>query len=196
MLYYLLKYLLYIPLKLMFPVIKVGRKNLPKGGAVLVCNHYSAWDIPVLGINIFRKLHFVGKKELFKNKIGAAFFRMMGTSPIDRSKADMKYMRIIIDKLKKNKYVTIFPEGTRNRNEYSDNFDKIKNGAVLFALISGKPIVPMVLTTRPRIFRKNKLLIGKPIHYADHGIVRADKASVAKAGDILKVAMEGMIGPH
>ena len=193
MLYYILKYIVYLPFKLLFPLWKRGTKNLPRGGAVLVCNHFSALDIPVLGVNVRRKLHFVAKKEIFRTKIGSWFFRSMSATPINRKNADMADMKEVVQKLKRNKYIMLFPEGTRNKNLSTENFESIKNGAALFALLSGKPIVPMLLEKRPRLLRLNNLIIGKPLYFSDYGLKRADKASLARAGDILKSAMEALI---
>ena len=43
-----------------------GPENLPAGPAVLVANHVSLWDPPVLGCSVKRTVHFMAKEELFK----------------------------------------------------------------------------------------------------------------------------------
>ncbi|MCB1141611.1 MAG: 1-acyl-sn-glycerol-3-phosphate acyltransferase [Leptospiraceae bacterium] len=43
-----------------------GMENIPKtGGAVLVCNHTDALDVPIQGVFLPRKITFLGKYELF-----------------------------------------------------------------------------------------------------------------------------------
>lgn len=169
-----------------------GKNTLKKGGNILVCNHYSAWDIPVVAMSFRRKLNFVGKKELFKKPFFRGFFRLLGASGIKREKVDLSDMKIIVSKLNNDKTIMLFPEGTRNKAEMAENLNNIKNGAAMFALLSGKPITPMILLNRPRPFKRNKLFIGESISM-EHLSIKKDRDAVNKAGELLKSAMENLL---
>ena len=47
----------------------VGKENVPKEGAYILCaNHKSNWDPPLVVSSIKRKMYVMAKQELFKNK--------------------------------------------------------------------------------------------------------------------------------
>ena len=61
-----------------------------------------------------KRLKFLGKAELFKNKLFACVLRSIGCVPVDRSGGDLKAMRTCIRILKENNPLMLFPEGTRS----------------------------------------------------------------------------------
>lgn len=187
MLYVILKILLYIPFKIFFPTRTINQKKIPKKkGCIILCNHFSAWDIPILGFNIRRNMHFVGKKELFKNKFLGGLFKWMNASPIDRHNMNMSSIKTIIKKLKQGKAVALFPEGTRKRTDDENTFEALKNGASMFAIMSGTPIVPVLLKLRPKLFRPNTLTVGDPIDLREILGSKTDKNTLAQASVIMK----------
>jgi len=153
--------LLWLPMQLLFPTRVVGKQNIPQGGAVLACNHYSYVDSVLVGLSIFRKQYFLAKAELFRSRLLGAFLRALHAIPIHRAQADISAIKRCVSVLKNNKLLTVFPEGTRNQN--SEEMAQIKSGLVLFAIKAQKPIVPMLLVRRPRLFRLNQLIVGAPI---------------------------------
>ena len=61
-------------LNLLYPCKIYGKENMPKDGAVLVCNHFSALDFLFIMRASNTDLHILAKNELFKNKLlGKAF---------------------------------------------------------------------------------------------------------------------------
>ena len=61
--------IIWLPIRLLFPTKVIGKKNLPKKkGAVLTCNHYSNMDCIIIDVFLNKKVRFLAKKELFKNK--------------------------------------------------------------------------------------------------------------------------------
>ena len=73
-------------IKVIFPKqIVEGIENIPEDkGFILCCNHTHFMDVAFLIVNIKRKINFMAKKELFKNKIIADFFTAMGAFLVDR----------------------------------------------------------------------------------------------------------------
>ena len=158
-----LVFLIWIPVKLLFPLRVKGRKNLKvEGGKVLVSNHFSNLDPFLLYFcfNPFKGVKFLAKKELSKNKLFGWFLKTLGAIFIDRGTTDIKAMKEVSKQLKKGRTVIIFAEGTRNKTEGED-LQELKGGAVFFATSASAQIVPAIILHRPKLFRFNKFIIGE-----------------------------------
>ena len=165
MLFWICFVLAFLPLVIIVPTKVVGRKNLPKKqGYVIICNHYSNFDAPLLDIQLKKRLKFLAKKELFKKKISAFFMRQFGGVPVDREKGDISAIKNSLKILKQNKPLVIFPEGTRNKDKEEGTLGQLHSGAVVIASMAKVPIVPIVILKRPKAFRKNAIIIGKPFY--------------------------------
>lgn len=162
MLFYILFTILYLPVILLFPTRVIYKKRLPKGKVIVTSNHYSLFDPIVETIRLGRFFRFVGKKELFKTKIGAWFMRNLGVIAVDRETMSPSTFKKIMENIKKNRSIFIYPEGTRNKSE-DDNLQDVKNGVITFASKGECDIVPMIIYRKPKIFRKNYIIIGEPI---------------------------------
>lgn len=112
--------------------------NNSKGGLIACGNHQSMIDPVILAVSTKRQIHFMGKKELFENKILGYLFRKLGAFPVDRQGVSMSAIKSSLTVLNNNEVLGIFPEGTRVR-EYSD--DNAKPG---IALISNKAKVNII----------------------------------------------------
>lgn len=184
--YHFFQILAYIPLNILFPVKIVGKKNLPKGKAILSPNHTSNTDIVLLIGNLFEKKYTLAKKELFKKKLKSGFLKIMGGVPVDREKPSLESMKKVLSLLKNNKKVIIFPEGTRNGDiAQSGEIGETKNGIVLFAVKSKSPIVPIWISKKPKAFRKTKIVIGKPYELTEFYDKKLDEKTLKKAGEIV-----------
>ncbi len=160
-LFWFLKIITYIPIRIMYPTIIKGKKNLIKGKSIIVGNHQSNAD-PILIFTFFwRKMNYLAKKELMSNKLSNWFLSKMGCIPVNRQNVDLSTIKSSLKVLKDDKTLVIFPEGGRRENSFSED---IKNGASMFALKTNAPIVPMYFVKKPRLFRFNKLIIGEPIY--------------------------------
>lgn len=94
-----------------------GEHNVPSAGPVLlIANHQSHLDPPLVGVGARRHLHYVARKSLFK----FAPFRWLITSldaiPLDRDGMGLEGMKQTMKRLKAGGIVIIFPEGTRTPN--------------------------------------------------------------------------------
>jgi len=182
--------LLWLPMHLLFPTKVVGKQNIPQGGAILACNHYSYVDSVIVGLSFFRKQYFLAKAELFKSRFLAFMLRSVHAIPIHRQKADIWAIKRCVSVLKNNELLTVFPEGTRNQS--SEELAQIKSGLVLFAIKAQKPIVPMLLLRRPRIFLFNKLLVGKPIDLSQFYGQPVTKEVLAMGSAIVTSAIQSL----
>ena len=137
------------------------RKGIIKGGALLISNHNGFSDPVIMMLSVWYRRHrFICMKELAEKPYGFIFswFRCI---PIDRDNLQLSSFREVIDALKNDELVSMFPEGAVNREE--GTVSDFKSGMVLMALFSGKPIVPMYIKERKSFFESTKVAIGKPI---------------------------------
>ncbi|MDY2695627.1 MAG: lysophospholipid acyltransferase family protein [Eubacteriales bacterium] len=165
MLYWFIKILLFIPFSIMFPCRIIGKKRIPKGKCIIICNHRSNIDYIYLWNKIWRKQYVLAKKELFKGKLVNCFFTKMGGIPVDRESIDLSVIKNSLTALKKNKILTIFPEATRNKT--SQDLLEFKAGASVFSIKANAPIVPIYIQKRPHFLGFNRIVVGEPIFFDD-----------------------------
>ena len=164
MLYYIAVFFAKIYYKIIFFAKAEGKENIPESGGMILCaNHQSFRDPIMIAAFSPKRLKFLGKAELFKNKLFACVLRSIGCVPVDRSAGDLKAMRTCIRILKENNPLMLFPEGTRS----CIHIDDVKPGALLFATKANVPIIPIGIS-RPKPFGKSKVVFGKPIYYTEY----------------------------
>ena len=162
---------------LLYPLDVEGRENLDiEGGAMIVCNHISLRDPILLACLCKRPLRFMGKKELFENKLAGSFLRSLGGFPVDRGAADISSIRESVNVLKGGDILMIFPQGHRFPD---DSGREIKDGASLLAIWSKVPVIPVHIQPPYRAFRKLKVRVGSPIDLT--GISDIDQTSLKEA---------------
>lgn len=100
---------------IVFRVKRIGKENVPKTGAYIMCaNHTSNWDPPILVSCTTRKMHVMAKAELFKNKFIYWIAEKCLVFPVKRGKMDLECMKHSLKVLKNGEMLMLFPEGTRH----------------------------------------------------------------------------------
>ena len=191
MFYYLMYILAFIPIKLLFPTIIKGRKNLLKGKAIYVCNHTSNFDVLVLLITYGRRIKILAKKELFKNKFFGWLLKYCGAIPVDRQNVDLQSVKTSLEVLKNNKTLLIFPTATRK--EDTADVENLKKGTANFALRTDAPIVPMMFSKKVKLFSFNKLTIGEPIYMENFADRKKEKETIQELTDLISKKMAELI---
>ncbi|HKB57746.1 MAG TPA: AMP-binding protein, partial [Lacunisphaera sp.] len=119
----------------------LGHKNIPAGGALVLCNHLSYVDAVVLQIASPRPLRFVAFAGLVKNPVMRFIFRASGVIPVTAGKPT-KGIRMAADAIKKGELVCVFPEGAISR---TGQLMELKRGFGLMAELAQAPVVPAVI---------------------------------------------------
>lgn len=137
-----------------------GRNKIPAEGPVLiVCNHISLLDPPVLGSVIPRESGFAAKKELFAGIMGR-LVRSLNAIPVDRSRLSMETMEILADFMRIGRVLVFFPEGTRSKD---GRLKKAKVGVGVLLQRCPATVVPAYIqgTNAPfrNLFRRGRVRI-------------------------------------
>ena len=160
-----------------FPIYKfvfkghlIGRDNIPqKGNFIMVSNHGSLLDPPLLGHALGRNISFMAKAELFKIPLLGFVIRACGAYPVKRGIADKNTIKTACNKLSSNKCIGIFIDGTRQKN---GRVNKPKQGAALLAFKNQTLLLPVAIVNSHKlitfkycipIFSKIVIKVGKPL---------------------------------
>lgn len=185
--YWLAFVIAFIPLLIMLPIKVYGKQNFKrKQKYIIVFNHQSGFDGIVLNFKLLKRIHYFSKKELWKGKEKSYLYdKFLGCIKVDRQKGlTLSNMKDVYKYLNKNQCIGIAPEGTRIENGLSEN-SNIKHGACLIAIKTKTPILPCFIEKKPKLFRRNSLVIGKPFEFNEFYNQKLDKETLNAAGDIL-----------
>lgn len=168
MLFYKIVRFFGIPIfKLFYPVEYVNKENLIKNGKnIVVCNHLGKTDIVMIASLFKDKTFFISKKENYDNKFLGWAYSKLGGIPIDRDKPSFQTIRQVVNVLNQDKRLAIFPEGTRNKVD--NKLQEIKQGTAFFAIKGKTNITPVIIYDRFKAFKKNYVIIGKPIDFSKY----------------------------
>ena len=156
--------------KFVFKGTLIGRENIPREGSfIVVSNHGSLLDPPLLGHALDRNISFMAKEELFKIPFLGFVIKACGAYPVKRGIADKTTIKTACEKLSNNNSIGIFIDGTRQKN---GRVNKPKQGAALLAFKNQKLLLPVALVNSHKLIRfkfcipffsKIVIKVGKPI---------------------------------
>lgn len=131
----------------------------PRNPYVVVANHQSMGDIPVIS-NLPWEMKWVGKEELFKLPIVGWQMRLAGDIPVNR-KGVRRWEQVATKAgfyLENKCSVMIFPEGTRTKD---GSLGRFADGAFALAVKHQVPILPLVVEGTFDCLPKNTWVFGK-----------------------------------
>ena len=140
MLYEILKPLVVLLMRAWFKLRVRGAEHIPSSGpALIVSNHQSILDPPVIGGAARRQIYFLAKAELFQIPLFGWLFRALHARPVRREGSDPGALRTAALLLEEGKALLVFPEGTRSLD---GRLGRGKPGVGMLAITSGAPVVP------------------------------------------------------
>ena len=147
--YQLISYLLVFPVyRLLFRGRTAGNANVPMDGAlVVVANHGSHLDPPLLGHALGRPVAFMAKAELFRVPLLGPIIRACGAYPVARGASDREAIRTATDRLEEGWATGVFIDGTRQAN---GRVNEPQPGAALLAARAGVPLLPVAIINSHR----------------------------------------------
>jgi len=171
LIYQLVSKLLVFPIyKFVFRGCLIGRENIPqKDSFIVVSNHGSLLDPPLLGHALGRNISFMAKAELFKVPFLGFIIKACGAYPVKRGIADKNTIKTACKKLSNDNSIGIFIDGTRQKN---GRVNKPKQGAALLAFKNQKLLLPVAIVNSHRLIRfkfciplfsKIVIKVGKPV---------------------------------
>jgi 1-acyl-sn-glycerol-3-phosphate acyltransferase len=118
------------------------RRVPAQGPLILVANHINFLEVPLVYTHLQpRPVNGFAKAELWNNPAIALLFDLCEAIPVRRGEADMSALRRGLTALEAGHILAIAPEGTRSRDGC---LQRGHPGAVLLALRSGAPLLPLV----------------------------------------------------
>ena len=169
--YQLVSYLLVFPVfRFLFRGSTAGKHNVPSQGAlVVVANHGSHLDPPLLGHALGRPVAFMAKAELFNVPLLGAVIRGCGAYPVGRGASDREAIRSATSCLEQGWATGVFLDGTRQQD---GRVNAPLPGAALLAARSGAPLLPVAIHNSHRALGTGRnwprlvpiqLRIGEPV---------------------------------
>jgi 1-acyl-sn-glycerol-3-phosphate acyltransferase len=161
----------------------IHRERLIEDGPVLiVCNHVSYLDPPMVGISYRKEIWFLARKSLFRG-FGAWLYPRLNVIPVDQEQPDMTGLKNIIRLLKRGQRVLLFPEGSRSWDGTPQKGEP-GVGLVLARAGAGVRVQPL------RIFgaheamprggaipwpRPIRIVVGEPLQFSEEELATRDK---------------------
>ena len=136
-----------------------GVENLPRRPSILMSNHVSNLDPPVLLPVVPGRTSVMLKQSLMKIPLLGTAMRMGKFVPVARGHSREEAKRsvaVAAEALRAGLHITIFPEGTRSVDGQLLPFRK---GAFFLAVETGAPIVPIVIHGTAQMMRRDSLKI-------------------------------------
>ena len=156
MLYAVLKPIAFAIMRLLFRLEARGTEHVPRQGPVLlVANHSSFLDPPLVGGVAPRPLSFMAKAELFRVPLLGALIRRLNARPVRREGADAGALRTALRVLQEGGVLLMFPEGTRGPE---GTLREPKPGAAMLAVMSGAAVVPVFVQGSGRAWPRGHAL--------------------------------------
>jgi 1-acyl-sn-glycerol-3-phosphate acyltransferase len=175
-----------------------GKEVAPEGESfVVMSNHQSLYDIPVLFQGLKRRVRMVAKKELFQVPIWAGAMRNAGFVELDRKNrvAAMRSLERARQAIENGTSIWIAPEGTRSPTGELGDF---KKGGFHLALGTRARILPVSIDgtrfvlpakgTRVQNDQKVRLVVHEPIDTKDYN----DKSREALIQKVREAIQSGL----
>lgn len=174
-----------------------GIKLEPGKPYIIMSNHRSHYDIPLIFVSLPGSIRMLTKKELFKVPIWGRGLKAAEFLSIDRQDhaQALKDLEFAKEKMESGIVLWVAPEGTRSR---TGKLGEFKKGGFMLALQIGATIIPVGIQGSERILKPKtrefflgqevKVNIGQPIDASAYRIEQRDQLM-----QDVRTAIEGLV---
>ena len=166
-----------------------GRENITRDRPlIVVANHITFAEPPIIGTLLKGHIRFAAKEGLFRSKFTKYFMEALGCFPVYQKRADRKIIRLMEQYVADGYALVIFPEGTRSKTA---ELLPALTGAALIARNTNALILPVGIFGTEKL-RQSFWFLKRPVVNANFGKpfhLPADKAKLNR-GDATKYLME------
>lgn len=161
--------------RLWFGLRVAGSEHIPDGAPFLVVsNHESFLDPMLIGSSTHRRVRYLARSTLWKQRLFGALLDRVGALPIERGGADRSSVRRVAESLAEGIPVVVFPEGTRGTGSDVAEF---RRGVMLFLRQARVPVLPVGIRGSGRAWpRHAKWIRPWPIRVRFGALIPADDA--------------------
>ena len=174
-----------------------GREHVPAtGGVLLIANHTSYADPPIVGAACLRPVNFMAKAELFRIPVLSAVIRRTHAFPVKREAADQQALRRALHLLDNGQVLLLFPEGTRSPDGRLMPFEA---GAAFLALAGKAQVVPVGIDGADRLLPRGKPVLlaaklrvrfGPPLDLSEFQAQRRSREVLQQACEVMSPALD------
>ncbi|MDA8164249.1 MAG: lysophospholipid acyltransferase family protein [Desulfobacteraceae bacterium] len=176
--------------------VEGAEKLNPRGTYIFAANHQSQLDILALQGWLGFDFRWLAKKELFQVPVWGAAMRRSGSIPVNRGqgRAALRSLDEAAQRIADGTSVAIFPEGTRTPDGRLQPF---KGGAMVLAIKSGVPVVPVGIAGTFQVLPKGSLLVrrtgeaiirlGEPIQTAGFSVKQKQELAERLQGEVARL---------
>jgi 1-acyl-sn-glycerol-3-phosphate acyltransferase len=133
-----------------------GLENIPSEGPLIVVSNHISWlDPPLIGATLGRHVHFMAKEELFSVPFVGWVVKNYGAFPVRRGESDRQAMHTALATLRAGGVLGMFPEGHRSETA---QLQPGHSGAAVLAMRTGAPVLPIGITGSQNLLRLPGLL--------------------------------------
>ncbi len=170
--------------RLLFKIEIEGLEKIPTDKNFLVVpNHLSNFDPPLIAAFLPIKMAYMAKASLFKVPVVSSVIKAFGAFPVKRTGNDMSAVKLAIKLLKDGKILAMFPEGKRVRTP--GVLGKGKQGAAMIAAKSGVGFLPVGITATYKFRSKVTLTVGDYIDFSEYSGQRLSSEELQRITDEL-----------
>lgn len=133
-----------------------GAEQVPQEGPlVVVSNHASYFDPPIISSCVGRPVAYMAKEELFQVPVLKQAIQLYGAYPVNRASADRSAIRSALNCLEAGWATGVFLQGTRTPD---GRITEPKLGAAMIAAKAKVPLLPVSLWGTERILQKGSAI--------------------------------------
>lgn len=176
-----------------------GTENVPPAGPVIVvANHQSYVDPPLLAASLPRRLYFLATRQIFRGPLASALLRNYGAFAVEGDGNDLGALRWALARLRRSQVVALFPEGKRNPHGLKA---VIHPGAAYLAVRSGVPILPVKILGTERLgplwrvavpTGRLRVIVGQPFTVAVDGARKESRAHLKALAELIMERVDGL----